>query len=116
MPSYYPQQGDIIYVNCNPQAGHEQAGRRPAVVVSNRAFHQYTNGFAIICPVTNTKRAFPLHVPLDERSKTTGVILCEQVKSLDMTAREAEFREVLPRDLLQDVLERIALSLESDWL
>ena len=67
----------------------------------------------MVCPITNTLRPFPMHVPLDSRTKTTGAILCEQVKSLDVAARNAEFREALPEDLLADVLERIILSLES---
>jgi len=112
VPAYCPRQGDIVFLDCDPQAGHEQAGRRPAAVVSNRAFHQRVSGFAVVCPITNTNRPFPLHVPLDARTKTTGVILCEQVKSLDIAARNAEYRETLPDDLLQDIVERIMLSLE----
>ena len=113
MGSYQPRQGDIVFLDCDPQAGHEQAGRRPAVVVSNHLFHRYVSNLFMICPITNTTRPFPLHVPLDMRTKTTGVILCEQVKSLDISARGAVFRETLPDDLLGDVLERIILSLES---
>ena len=109
---YKPQQGDLIFLDFNPQAGHEQAGRRPALVVSNDQFHRYTNGFALVCPVTNTTKPFPLHVPLDDRTQMTGVIMCEQLKSLDLTARNAEYKESLPDDLLNEVLERIHLSLE----
>ena len=80
------KQGDIIKLSFNPQAGHEQAGYRPAVVVSNNFFNQKTS-MTIVCPITNTNNQFPLHIPLDERVKTTGVILCEQVKALDLKAR-----------------------------
>ena len=111
MAAYVPKQGDVIFLDFQPQTGHEQAGRRPAVVVSNAAFHQHTNGLGMVCPVTNTLTSFPLHVPLDSRSRTTGVIMCEQVKSLDLAARRAEFREALTEDLLQKVLERIRLAL-----
>jgi mRNA interferase MazF len=111
---YLPKQGDIVYLNCDPQAGHEQAGRRPAVVVSNRSFHLRVGGFAIVCPITNTHRPFPLHIPLDSRTKTTGVVLCEQMKSFDLRARNVEFRETLPDDLLQEILERVMLSIEPD--
>ena len=107
MSQYQPQQGDIVFINCDPQAGHEQAGRRPAVIVSNLMYHHYVRGAAIACPITNTQKAFPLHVPLDNRTKTTGVVLCEQLKAFDLSARNAEFREVLPEDLLEDVLARI---------
>lgn len=108
---YIPHQGDIVFIDFNPQAGHEQAGRRPALVVSNDSYNKYTN-MAIVCPITNTDNAFPLHIRLDDRTATTGVILCEQVKALDLNARNASFKESLPTDLLQEVLERIILSIE----
>ncbi|GAV25393.1 transcriptional modulator of MazE/toxin, MazF [Carboxydothermus islandicus] len=106
--AYIPRQGDIIYLDFNPQAGHEQAGRRPALVISNESFYKYTK-LAVVCPITNTDKAFPLHVPLDDRTSTTGVILCEHIKSLDLNARKASFKEQLPADLLEEVLERIQL-------
>ena len=107
--TYKPNKGDIIVLDFNPQAGHEQAGRRPALIVSNAQYHKYTNGLAVVCPITNRLTPFPLHIPLDDRTKTKGVIMCEQVKSLDLNARHAEFLESLPDDLLHDVLERVAL-------
>jgi len=110
--AYQPSQGDIIILDFNPQAGHEQAGRRPALVVSNAQYQKYTNGLALVCPVTNTLTPFPLHIPLDSRTKTTGVIMCEQVKALDLIARRAAFVESLPDDLLHEVMERIVLSIE----
>ena len=110
--AYQPNQGDIIILDFNPQAGHEQAGRRPALVVSNAQYHKYTNGLAIVCPITNTLTPFPLHILLDKRTKTTGVLMCEQVKALDLNARCAEFLESLPEDLLHEVMERVILSIE----
>lgn len=107
---YRPQQGDIVMMDFAPQAGHEQAGRRPALVISNSAFHRYT-AMAIVCPITNTLRDFPLHVPLDSRTSTTGNILCEQVKSLDYVARHAAYKEKCPDDILTAVLERVRMSL-----
>jgi len=106
---YIPAQGDIIYLDFNPQAEHEQAGRRPALIVSNDSYNRYTN-LAIVCPITNTDNNFPMHVSLDERTATTGQILCEHVKALDITARNAEFKETLPDDLFGEVMERIVLS------
>lgn len=97
------KQGDILKINFNPQAGHEQAGYRPAVVVSNDFFNKKTN-LAILCPITNTDNKFPLHVELDERTKTTGVILCEHVRTLDIEARGYKKIEVLPNDILKNVL------------
>lgn len=102
--AYIPEQGDIIFLEFDLQAGHEQKGRRPAFVVSNNTFNQFTK-IAIVCPITNTNRRFPLHVPLDERTKTTGVIMCEQVKSLDIAARNASFLEKAPKDILEEVVD-----------
>ena len=102
--SYIPEQGDIIILEFNPQAGHEQKERRPAVVVSNNTFNRFTR-IAIVCPVTKTDRKFPLHVSLDNRTKTSGVVLCEQVKSLDISARGAVFLEKAPRDILEEIID-----------
>ena len=96
-------QGDIIKVNFNPQKGHEQAGYRPAVVISNNFFNEKTS-FVIACPITNTNNKFPLHIPLDDRTETTGVILCEQVKSIDINARQHTVVEQLPEDILEKVI------------
>ena len=109
--AYRPVQGDLVMMDFNPQAGHEQAGRRPALVISNKAFHRYTR-MAIVCPITNQIKDYPMHVKLDERTKTSGEVLCEHVKSLDLTARKAVFIERLPDDLLEEALERIRLSIE----
>lgn len=105
------KQGDIIKLNFNPQSGHEQAGYRPAVVISNNFFNQKTN-LTIVCPITNTDNRFPLHIPLDNRTKTTGVILCEHVKSLDLTARDYKVVENLPKDLLQKVIDIVFSEIE----
>jgi len=102
--SYVPEQGDIVFLEFDPQAGHEQKGRRPAFVVSNNTFNQFTK-MAIVCPITNTNRGFPLHVPLDKRTKTTGVVMCEQAKSLDISARNAIFLEKAPADILEEVID-----------
>jgi len=93
--AYVPEQGDIILIEFDPQTGHEQKGRRPAFVVSNNTFNKFTN-LAIVCPITNTNREFPLHVPLDNRTKTSGAIMCEQAKSLDISARNSLFLEKNP--------------------
>lgn len=105
------KQGDIIKVNFNPQAGHEQAGYRPALVISNNFFNQKTN-LTIVCPITNTNNRFPLHIPLDNRTETTGVILCEHVKALDLNARVYRVVEQLPKDLLERVIEVVFSEIE----
>ena len=96
-------QGDIIKINFNPQKGHEQAGYRPAVIISNNFFNKIS-GFAIVCPITNTNKKFPLRIKLDDRTVTTGDILCDQVRSLDINARGFNFVEKLPKDILTKVL------------
>lgn len=101
---YTPEQGDIIILEFDPQAGHEQKGKRPALVVSNKVFNNFTN-MAMVCPITNTKRGFPLHVALDNRTVTTGVVLCEQVKSLDISARNASFKEKVPSYIIEEVVD-----------
>ncbi len=105
------KQGDIIKINFNPQSGHEQAGYRPAVVVSNDFFNQKVN-LSIVCPITNTNNHFPLHIPLDERTKTTGVILCEHIKALDLQTRQYKVIEQLPTDLLQEVVNTVFAEIE----
>lgn len=106
------RQGDIVWLDFTPQAGHEQAGTRPAVVVSNEIFNQRTR-LVIACPITNTNNTFPLHVPLDSRTKTTGVVLCEHVRALDPIARNCRIVERIPEDLLQNVLDIIFASVDA---
>jgi len=105
------KQGDIIKIDFDPQAGHEQAGYRPAVVVSNEYFNRKTK-LAIVCPITNTNNSFPLHIKLDDRTMTTGVILCEHVRSLDISARGYKVVEPLPQDLLQNLISIIFAEIE----
>ncbi len=105
------KQGTIIKINFNPQAGHEQAGYRPAVVISNNTFNQKTN-LSIVCPITNTNNQFPLHVSLDGRTKTTGVILCEHIKALDLKSRTFQEVEILPDDILEKVIDIVYAEIE----
>ena len=102
------KQGNLVKINFNPQAGHEQAGYRPAVVISNNFFNQKTN-LVIVCPITNTNNKFPLHIPLDERTKTTGVVLCEHIKALDLNAREHKVVEQIPKDILEKIFSEIEI-------
>jgi mRNA interferase MazF len=100
------KQGHIIWLDFDPQAGHEQKGRRPALVISNETFNTFSN-LAIVCPITNTNKNYPFHIKLDERTRTTGVILCDQTRTLDINARNFEFIELLPADILFEVLDII---------
>ena len=103
---YIPKQGDIVYLDFDPQAGHEQKGRRPALIVSNYTYNRITR-MALVCPITNTDRRFPLHIPLDSKTQTTGFIMCEQVKALDITVRNASLKERAPEDIVQEVFDII---------
>jgi mRNA interferase MazF len=111
---YEAKQGDIVRMDFNPQAGHEQAGKRPAVIVSNKESMKRMNTRAMVCPITNTDKGFPVHVRLDSRTKTTGVILCDQAKILDMKARKAEYIEPLPKHILEEVIDIIIGMVEID--
>jgi len=104
---YQAQQGDIIWLTLDPQAGHEQMGRRPALVVSNNSFNRFARTAALVCPITNTNRANPLHLALDERTKTSGVIMCDQVKTLDLQARSAAFIEKVSDDIIAEATDII---------
>ncbi len=105
------KQGDIIKINFNPKEGHEQAGYRPAVVVSNDFFNQRCS-MTLLCPITNTNNQYPLHVPLDERTMTTGVVLCEQIRSMDLSARPHHYVERMPEDLLRQIINIIEAEIE----
>lgn len=97
------QQGDIIAIDLDPVKGHEQSGSRPAVVISNQDY-QNIMGLAIVCPITNKIKSFPSHVLLDARTRTTGAILCEHVRSIDLKARNARRIESLPEDIMVEAL------------
>ena len=85
--AYIPKRGDVVWISFNPQAGHEQAGRRPAVILSPRAYNGKV-GLAIMCPITNQSKGYPFEVALPKEAKVSGVILADQVKSLDWPSEE----------------------------
>jgi mRNA interferase MazF len=108
---YNPKQGDIIIFDFDPQTGHEQKGRRPGLIVSNEQFHRRTN-MALVCPVTNTISGFPTHILLDNRTKTNGVIIGEQVKCMDIIARNPSYIESIPSDILDEIIDLICSFIE----
>jgi len=93
-------QGDIIVLDLDPQAGHEQKGRRPALVVSNNIFNRYSNMY-MICPIANTNKSHAFHIPLNNTTSTSGVILCDQARILDIKARNYKFAERVPNEILE---------------
>lgn len=100
------EQGDIIYLNFDPQAGHEQKGRRPAIVISNNTYNRFSK-MLMVCPITNTNKKHPFHIELDSTLKTIGVILCDQSKMLDVGKRNATFVEKAPDNIIADVVDMV---------
>jgi mRNA interferase MazF len=106
---YVPKRGDVVRLHFNPQSGHEQAGRRPAIVLSPESYNRKTS-LALFCPVTSRVKGYPFETLLPPGTPVRGVVLCDQIKSLDWAARNAEFICALPVETLDDVMGK-ALSL-----
>lgn len=103
---YVPDRGDLIWLEFNPQAGHEQAGRRPALVLSPRAYNDKA-GLFIACPITNQKKGYPFEVDIPTGLGVQGVILSDQVKSLDWRVRKASYVDSLPQPKIDRVMQLI---------
>jgi mRNA interferase MazF len=114
MEAYQPDRGHFIFLDFSPQAGSEQAGRRPALVLSPLAYNVAT-GLAFLCPVTNRIKGGPFEVPIPPGAKVTGVVLSDHLRSVDWIARNADFHSQAPTDLVLEVLARIEaiLAIES---
>ena len=106
-----PDKGDIVLLQFNPQQGHEQAGARPALVLTEKVYNEKT-GLAIMCPITSKVKGYPFEIALPPRLKTEGVILADQVKNLDWRARQIKFIEKAPIDITLAVLNKLKLLLE----
>ena len=102
---YIPKRGDVVWLQFNPQAGHEQAVRRPAVVLSPESYNHKTS-LALFCPVTSQAKGYPFETPLPSELPVRGVVLCDQIKSLDWTVRQAEFIGELPEATLDEVMAK----------
>ena len=102
MVKYIPEQGDIVALSFDPQSGHEQKGRRPAIIISNKVFNQHL-GLAFACPITNTKRDFPFHIEI-QSDNITGFIMTEQMKSIDYYSRKIKFIEKADQKTLNKIL------------
>ena len=103
MADYVPKKGDFVVVTFDPQSGHKQKGRRPALIVSNDLFNRHT-GLAIVCPLTNRDRDFPFHVSVSKESDVAGFVMVEQVKSIDFRARKTRRIGRASDELLAEVL------------
>jgi mRNA interferase MazF len=103
---YVPDRGDLIWLDLEPQSGHEQKGLRPALVLSPKSYNQKTS-LAILCPITNKEKGYPFEVKLPQNLPVNGVILSDQIKSLDWNARNAKFICKLDIDVINEVLGKI---------
>jgi mRNA interferase MazF len=110
---YIPARGDAVWITLNPQAGHEQAGRRPALVLSPSAYNGKV-GLAILCPITSQVKGYPFEVAIPSGLKLTGVVLADQVKNLDWRVRKAEFICKLPRKATEEVLRKLGTLLADE--
>ena len=104
---YSPGRGDVVWISLNPQAGHAQAGRRPALVVSPASYNRKV-GLAICAPITSQVKGYPFEVAIPADLRLSGVVLADQVKSLDWRARKAEFACRLPKAAVLEVLQKLA--------
>jgi len=103
---YVPERGDVVWISFNPQAWHEQAGRRPALVLSPAAYNAKV-GLALLCPITNQVKGYPFEVPIPDNQAAKGAILSDQVKSLDWGTRRAELICSLPGPVVIQVLQKL---------
>ncbi len=105
-----PDRGDLAWITFNPQAGHEQAGRRPAVVLSPAAYNGRV-GLALFCPITSQSKGYPFEVPLPQGYAVSGVVLADQVKSLDWRARQTQIIGRIPATAVEEVLGKLSVLL-----
>jgi len=108
---YVPERGDAIWITLNPQAGHEQSGRRPALVVSPAAYNGKV-GLVLLCPITSQVKGYPFEVLIPPRFKVSGAVLSDQVKSLDWRARRAELICRIPESTISEVLQKVGVLLK----
>lgn len=101
-----PDRGDVVWINLDPRKGHEQRGRRPAVVLSPVSYNRKV-GLAILCPITSAVKGYPFEVANPEGHGVSGVVLADQVKSLDWGARRAEVKGKLPWEVTEEVLAKL---------
>jgi mRNA interferase MazF len=113
MATYAPERGDVVWLSFSPLAGHEQAGRRPALVLSPKEYNNKV-GLSIMCPITSQVKGYPFEVIIPEDCKVEGVVLSDQVKSLDWRERDAEFICHLSDEVIAEVLGKLLVLLSAD--
>ena len=107
---YIPNRGDIVWLDFNPQLGHEQRGRRPALVLSYKKYNEKI-GLGIFCPITSKEKGYPFEVKITGK-KIKGCVLSDQIKSLDWRIRNTEFIEIIDEELLKEVINKIKVVIE----
>ena len=110
MKNHVPERGDFVWLDFQPQAGHEQAGRRPALVLSHHAYNAKV-GLAVCCPITNQAKGYPFEVPVGS-ANLAGVVLADQLKNLDWRVRRAEFIAAAGNAVLAEVLAKVRVVIE----
>jgi mRNA interferase MazF len=111
VPAYCPKRGDIVWISFNPQAGHEQAGHRPALVLSPQSYNRRV-GLVILCPLTSQIKGYPFEVRIPEGLKASGAVLSDQVKSMDWRARGASLLCRVPEGIVREVLNKVGTLLD----
>ncbi len=106
MPAYVPRRGDLVWIEFSPQSGHDQAGRRPAIVISAEQYNR-GSGLAILCPVTSRSKGYPYEQALPRGLGVSGVALCDHLRSMDWVSRHIEFVDVTPPEFLAEVRAKI---------
>ena len=106
MTDYTPDRGDVVWLSFNPQAGHEQAGRRPALILSPKEYNRKA-GLSILCPIISRIKGYPFEVAIPTEYDVRGVILSDQVKNLDWRTRDAEYFCKLPEDTVVETLGKL---------
>jgi mRNA interferase MazF len=110
---YIPSRGDIVWLSFNPQSGHEQSGHRPGIVISPKEYNEKI-GLALCCPITSRVKDYPFEVRISIKDKIDGVILSDQVKSLDWRERQSKYIAVAPKEVLAETIEKLALLINAD--
>lgn len=110
---YVPKPGDVVWLDFNPQLGHEQAGRRPALVISPEAYNAKL-GLLLCCPITNQVKGYPFEVMVRGTNKVSGVVLADQVKSFDWVARHAEFKGRVAPEVLAETVGKFKALVETE--
>ncbi len=105
---YVPSRGDIVWLDFDPQSGYEQKGRRPAITISPKEYNEKV-GLGLFCPITSKIKRYPFEVELRSEIKTKGVVLADQIKSLDWRYRNAKFIESVPKEIINKIQELLAL-------